>query len=257
MAGDWIKMRGNLWDDPRITRLCDLTEQSEATVIGALYWLWATADQHSQDGGLPGLTTRGIDRKTGVPEFAAALVAIGWLADGADGVRIVNFTDHNGASAKRRITEATRKANVRKLSASDADIDRTEPGQIAPKFGAREDKRLEKEKDLAPQASPAADLTLKADSKRATRLPVDWALTPELNEIGRRARLDADLPPVNLALEAAKFADFWRSKSGKDAAKTDWTATWRNWCRNARGPSGNVLPKAAEPVSRTAEEMGL
>lgn len=145
MAGDWIKMRGNLWDDPRITRLYDLTEQSEATVIGALYWLWATADQHSQDGGLPGLTTRGIDRKTGVPEFAAALVAIGWLADGADGVRIVNFTDHNGTSAKRRITEATRKANVRKLSASDADIERTEPGQIAPNVGARE-KKIKKEK---------------------------------------------------------------------------------------------------------------
>jgi len=145
MAGDWIKMRGNLWDDPRITRLCDLTEQSEATVIGALYWLWATADQHSQDGELPGLTARGIDRKTGVPEFAAALVAIGWLADGADGVRIVNFTDHNGTSAKRRITDATRKANVRKLSASDADIEQTEPGQIAPNVGARE-KKIKKEK---------------------------------------------------------------------------------------------------------------
>jgi len=48
VAGEWIKMRTNLWDDPRIARLCDLTDQSEATVIGGLYWLWAMADEHTE-----------------------------------------------------------------------------------------------------------------------------------------------------------------------------------------------------------------
>lgn len=37
MAGDWIKMRGNLWDDPRVAKLCDLTDQGEAAIVGALY----------------------------------------------------------------------------------------------------------------------------------------------------------------------------------------------------------------------------
>ena len=77
MAGDWIKMRGNLWDDPRVAKLCDLTGQAEAAVVGALYWLWATADQHTEDGSMPGLTLRQIDRKTGVQGFAAGLVQIG------------------------------------------------------------------------------------------------------------------------------------------------------------------------------------
>ena len=79
MAGDWIKMRGNLWDDPRVSKLVDLTGSSEAAVIGALYWLWATADQHTEDGCMPGLNLRQIDRKTGVPGFAAAMVEIGWI----------------------------------------------------------------------------------------------------------------------------------------------------------------------------------
>lgn len=48
MAGDWIKMRSNLWDDPRVARICDLTDVGEAAVVGGLYWLWATADQHSE-----------------------------------------------------------------------------------------------------------------------------------------------------------------------------------------------------------------
>lgn len=111
MAGDWIKMRGNLWDDPRVSRLVDETDSSEAAVIGALYWLWATADQHTADGVMPGLTLKGIDRKTGVKGFAQALCDINWLEAVADGVQIVAFEEHNGASAKKRCQTAKRVAN--------------------------------------------------------------------------------------------------------------------------------------------------
>ena len=113
MAGDWIKMRGNLWDDPRIAKICDLTDQGEAAVVGGLYWLWATADQHSEDGIMHGLTLRQIDRKTGIQGFGDALVNIGWLAEHAEGVRIVRFEDHNGISAKKRCQTAKRVAKLR------------------------------------------------------------------------------------------------------------------------------------------------
>lgn len=125
MAGDWIKMRGNLWDDPRVARLCDLTDQPEAAIVGGLYWLWATADQHTEDGIMPGLTLRAIDRKTGIQGFGQSLCDIGWLADHPEGVRIVKFEEHNGQSAKRRCTDAQRKASVRNVSADDADKKRT------------------------------------------------------------------------------------------------------------------------------------
>ncbi|WP_250538780.1 MULTISPECIES: hypothetical protein [unclassified Caballeronia] len=108
MAGDWIKMRSNLWDDPRVARLCDLTDANEATVIGGLYWLWSTADQHSEDGCMPGLTPRSIDRKTGIPGFAAALIEIDWLEDDPQGVVLKRFEEHNGASAKKRAVTAKR-----------------------------------------------------------------------------------------------------------------------------------------------------
>jgi len=35
-------------------------------------------------------------------------------------------------------------------------------------------------------------------------------------------------------LEAEKFADHWHAKTGQNATKADWQATWRNWCRNAK-----------------------
>lgn len=108
MAGEWIKVRTNLWDDPRIAQLVEITDQSEAAVIGGLYWLWATADEHSSDGLLHGMTTRTIDRKTGVSGLGAALVSIGWLSENAEGVTVARFDEHNGASAKQRAQTAKR-----------------------------------------------------------------------------------------------------------------------------------------------------
>lgn len=110
MAGDWIKMRSNLWDDPRVAKLCDATNSREATIIGALYWLWASADQHTETGVMPGLSLKQIDRKTGVKGFAQALCDIGWLEDNPSGAVIVHFEEHNGESAKKRAQTAKRVA---------------------------------------------------------------------------------------------------------------------------------------------------
>ncbi|MDB5975181.1 MAG: hypothetical protein JWR07_1941 [Nevskia sp.] len=113
MAGDWIKMRGNLWDDPRVGALADAADSTEAAIVGGLYWLWATADQHTEDGILPGLSLRRIDSKTGIPGLGAALVSIGWIAEVDGGIRIERFEEHNGASAKKRAVTAKRVANHR------------------------------------------------------------------------------------------------------------------------------------------------
>lgn len=69
----------------------------------------------------------------------------------------------------------------------------------------------------------------KAAAKKGTRLPDDWVLPTELAEWAIRER-----PGYPILLEAAKFRDFWLAKSGKDATKADWPATWRNWVRNTR-----------------------
>jgi hypothetical protein len=146
MAGDWIKMRSNLWDDPRVARLVDLTESSEAAVVGALYWLWAAADQHSADGVMPGLTLRAIDRRTGVTGFGAAMAAIGWLIDHPDGVRVARFDEHNGDSAKRRLVDAKRKAGGRGASGKE----RTNSGQESENSGQNSELEKEREKELTP-----------------------------------------------------------------------------------------------------------
>lgn len=106
----WIKMRGNLWDDPRVMALCDATDAQEATIIGGLYWLWTMADQHTTDGRLPGLTPRQIDRKTGIVGFADALVRIGWIAQADGGISALKLWQDCGDSAVAQASERRRNA---------------------------------------------------------------------------------------------------------------------------------------------------
>lgn len=134
----------------------------------------------------------------------------------------------------RERSEEGRKQVAKRWGGGDPTGDPTAPPNRSPtetpitqKPEARGQKLESRQEDLlAPQASPK--------TQRATRIPEDWVLTPELRQVAEQTRKSANLPPVNIELEAQKFKDFWTAKSGKDATKTDWLATWRNWIRNAR-----------------------
>lgn len=226
MAGDWIKMRGNLWDDPRVSKLCDLTDQSEACVIGGLYWLWAMADQHTESGVLPGLTLRQIDRKTGIQGFGQALCDIGWLADHPEGARIVRFEEHNGASAKRRCSDAQRKANSRNVSAPDADNERTNLGHDSDEI--RQVAELEKEKRREEEKEPDGSVVRADSAKRIPPCPRDEVVSLYHSAL-------PELPSVRLMTEPRKRAlkAFWewvftaKKSDGSVRAQTaDQALTW-------------------------------
>lgn len=75
--------------------------------------------------------------------------------------------------------------------------------------------------------------------KRGTRIPDDFAVTPEMVEWARER-----CPYVDGRRETEKFINFWRAKSGKDATKVDWPATWRNWMLNAAERQPRASPAA-------------
>lgn len=72
----------------------------------------------------------------------------------------------------------------------------------------------------------------KASPKKGTRLREDWTLP---SDWGAWA-LGEGYPDAMVRQEAAKFRDYWISKSGQMAVKRDWQATWRNWMRNSNSP---------------------
>src|SRR5882757_1158592 len=77
-----------------------------------------------------------------------------------------------------------------------------------------------------------------AKPKRGTRLKPDWKPSDEA-----RAWTLERIDQAKASAELEKFRNYWLAKSGKDATKVDWDATWRNWVLNGHSsrasPNGN------------------
>lgn len=114
MAGDWIKMRQDLRDDPAVIGISSALNLDEDMVVGKLHRLWSWADKHSSDGTAPSITPRWVDKYVSQPGFADAMVKVDWLEFNDYGVIFPNFNKHNGQSAKIRSDAAIRQRLSRK-----------------------------------------------------------------------------------------------------------------------------------------------
>lgn len=247
MAGDWIKMRGNLWDDPRVTGICDLTDQSEATIVGALYWLWATADQHSEDGVMPGLSLRQIDRKTGVPGLGKALVSIGWLVELEGGVQIARFNEHNGDSAKKRAQTAKRVASHR---TGNADVTRQAlQDEHKSDTGALARGREREEKSNTSNNQQAC---VRAENDQLPMTP-DWRPGETFSSISKPAGL---IPPTGADWDAAlaEFVSYWLSKPGKQRTQSEWEHALVKSLKHSKGTArGGRSPPGQQPSRKETQ----
>lgn len=150
MAGDWIKMRSDLFTHPKVVRMASALKADTLRTVGGLMSAWCLFDAHSVDGRLDGYTPATLDDHLRWPGFAAAMIGVKWLLATSDetggSLGLPEFDTHNGQSAKRRAQDADRKKELRKASASDADKKRT-----------REEKRREETTRAKAPRSPHAD----------------------------------------------------------------------------------------------------
>jgi hypothetical protein len=88
-----------------------------------------------------------------------------------------------------------------------------------------------------PPVEPIGSTAPKGQNSRGSRIPADFC--PDLT-----AAEKAGLTLAQAAVEADKFLDYWRAVPGAKGRKTDWPATWRNWCRSAldRLPQARKAP---------------
>tara|TARA_R110000737_G_scaffold353128_1_gene402524 strand:+ start:1427 stop:2251 length:825 start_codon:yes stop_codon:yes gene_type:complete len=119
------------------------------------------------------------------------------------------------------------------------------PKQPEPEPEPEPDKELKRDTIVSPKKAPDQSFDLvpseqipkPAKNAKASRLPDDWALPRDWGDWAVSEGWDAS----DVRLEAEKFRDFWISKAGKDAAKLNWLATWRNWMRNSRTPKSTSI----------------
>ncbi|WP_262376847.1 hypothetical protein [Pseudomonas veronii] len=112
-------------------------------------------------------------------------------------------------------------------------------------MGNRKGEEQDQEQVVANAPAPAqAETAPGKKSKRGTRLPADWIAPDDWLSWaqGERPELDDRM----LKAMADSFKDYWVSKSGANATKLDWEATWRNWVRNQRLGNQRASPSSTQ-----------
>ncbi len=148
MAGDWIKMRHDLPEDPAVITIAAELGLTEDEVVGKLLRLWIWADKQTIDGNARGVTVAWLDRHIGVTGFAQAVVNAGWLETNSGGIAVPKFDEHISESAKQRALTARRVARHRNQKGNAAIVISALP---------REEKRREEKEEppISPLKLPA------------------------------------------------------------------------------------------------------
>lgn len=214
MAGDWIKMRVDLHDDPAIIAMAAALDLPETYIVGLLHRFWSWANTQLRDGNAPGVTPTWVDRYVGVANFCAALEQVGWLIVRTDGILIPHFDRHNSKAAKQRALTTKRVQHLRNARGVT---------QALPEK-RREEKRdlsLKKERESAATPRPSRQICerLRDLIDRWNALPE--GLAPRVRSdppakailrgwalVGREPELRAafaDLDALLAAIEAAEF----------------------------------------------------
>jgi hypothetical protein len=97
--------------------------------------------------------------------------------------------------------------------------------------------------DVKPPIKPVLkkeDTNVSSKEIRGSRLKADWQPTDQ----DRNSVLEMGFNWEEIDHETNKFRDYWISKAGAGGVKRDWSATWRNWCRNVIERRGG---KAGKP----------
>lgn len=233
MAGDWIKMRADLFTHPKVVRMSSALNADTLRTVGGLMSVWCLFDAHSEDGFLDGYTPEVLDQYLRWEGFSRSMIEVEWLIDSAcGGLSLPRFDTHNGHSAKRRAQDSDRKRGVRKMSASDADEKRT-----------REEKRRE---DIS--STDVEDMTRRKRAMIVERPEgvgdVVWADFLAL----RKAK---KAPLTKTALEGieqeAKKAGIPLSEALVVCCLRGWQGFKASWLRADEGPS-RAIPNRQEAI---------
>ncbi len=177
MATDWIRMRTDLYRDPKVSVIADLLMEPRGPLgryvnqmcqcdmavtrnvmrnvtVGALVSVWGVMRQRGKRNGdalqCSGVTALVLDDIADLPGFGDAMVACGWVVETDDGIEFPNFFEeynsdpHEAAKSKNAQRQAAYRAR-KKAEEEEAERNVTRDVTVTP----REEKRRE-EKNSSP-----------------------------------------------------------------------------------------------------------
>lgn len=128
MAGDWIKVRVNLPDDPAVFRMASAHGVATEQVVGHLIRVWAWATDQLENGHARNVTLSQLDAVARVTGFGQSMVDVGWLVVQPDGLLFPRWERHLSQGAKQRVLATERKRKERGEKSQDChDANVTKP----------------------------------------------------------------------------------------------------------------------------------
>lgn len=228
MAMDWFRWHHGSVTDPKFQLAARRAGASLPDVLAVWAYILEQASAHEDRGYFGCMDAEALDvlfnfpnTETRTADILKSLEMRGLTKDG----RIVRWEKRQPKRERDDPGATDRKRNQREREASQDQVtpSHATSRHVTPRLDeSRGDKKEERE-------------------RRATRLPKDFEPTPE-----PEAEQGIDRPK-----ELANFRDYWTAKSGKDATKLDWQATWRTWARRAhRNPADQRKTTVPGPVGR-------
>jgi hypothetical protein len=224
MAGDWLKIREDLHEDPAVLRMAAALETRPEHVVGYClrFWGWVSRNVSLENrdacpsASVVGVPILSIESVLHLPGFLPLLREVGWLEYDETAkpivVTIPKFERHLSETAKQRALAAEKKRRQR--AEKDGKFVPKNQDKCPPKTGTREEKRRE---DLIKGNTPLNN-------------PLARFVKPTLAEVA------AYCAERRNAIEAQAFIDHYESNGwrvGKVPMK-DWQAAVRNWEKNSR-----------------------
>ncbi|MFI0469272.1 hypothetical protein ACH347_34800 [Saccharopolyspora sp. 5N102] len=254
----WFKVDDTLHSHTKAMRAGDA-----AMGLWVLAGSWAS--NQLTDGWVPAYAARRLS--SNADELAATLVRVGlWVPgehEGEPGWWFHSWQEYQPsredvetkrADARERMRKIRARGTIHRtepaedgspdVRANNADVRANEPRTNTERSQHVRDPRPDPSRPEVPSTEVTSVETRKRATGRATRIPDDFDVTPEMVQWAR------EHTPLVGRTETDKFVDYWRAKSGQSATKRDWVATWRNWMRRAQEDAERRTPARAGQTTK-------
>jgi predicted adenine nucleotide alpha hydrolase (AANH) superfamily ATPase len=261
MAGDWIKMRTDLYRDPKVCLIADalLEEKSNLSryiyqhlqcdmsvtrnvmrnvTVGALVSVWGVLRHRGKrvnnDLLVRHCTVSVIDDVSDVPGFGDAMVAVGWVIETDDGIQFPNFFEEFNVdpTEEQKKKNAERQRRYREKQSGDSNGLRNVT--LTSKSNAREEKRREEIKE----------------SKKKSFIP------PTEQEVIQYFLDNGYTQESGIKAFRYYSAGNWKDSEGKPVK--NWKQKMQGvWFKDENKLNGHALPETPfEKATRIAKERG-
>lgn len=227
----WYRAYQGTVSDPKLAEVALIVGCSRSVVIAAWHSLLESA-AGAQDNGRFDMTARRLAALLCEPvEIMASVISAMEEVGLVEGSALPAWKERQYESDNSTQRSRKHRERLKSVAESVCNADATLQGRCATPPDTETDTDLKKDPS--------------GPKKRASRLPPDWKPgQAEIDYARRHGFSDAEI-----SREGERFANHWHAKSGRDAAKLDWPATWRNWILRAAELRGKP-PSAQAPPTR-------